>query len=145
MTMRPRGLRPAARRAAGLAVLVCLGLGGCSAAGTAARDDEARAETLAEQLGQHLTEARLPALDTSTAVTLYGTDGGVSCENAGELQHELSLAQFGNNSHHLWRVVMDPELVAYDLAVVETYCPDKLDAFRKVIEGLGTEETIPTP
>ncbi len=86
-----------------------------------------------------------PAVDIATATALYGTDGGVSCENVGELQHELSLSQFGNNSGNLRRVVLDPTLVEYDLVVIETYCPDQVDAFQEVIDELKQEETIPTP
>jgi len=129
----------------GLAVALALGLSACTAAGTASDSDGDQARALAAELNDNLTEAGLPALDTETATALYGTDGGVSCENAGELQHQLSLSQFGNNSTNLRRVVLDPSVVVYDLAVIQTYCPDKLEDFQDVIDKLDTEETIPTP
>ena len=132
-------------RAVGLAAAAGLALSACNAAGTASDPDSAQARELADQLNENLTAAGLPQLDTSTARALYGTDGGVSCENVGELQHQLSLAQFGNNSGNLRRVVLDPSLVAYDLAVIETYCPDELDAFHDELDDLDTDKTVPTP
>ncbi len=143
ITKRPREVRPVVLRSAVLAAAVGLGLSACTAAGSASDSGSDRAQQLAEQLNENLARADLPALDTSTATSLYGTDGGVSCENAGELQHQLSLSQFGNNSGNLRRVVLDPSLVAYDLAVIETYCPDRVDAFRDLIDEIETEETIP--
>ncbi len=142
MTKRPRGVGHAVLRSAVLAVAVGLGLSACSAAGNADSDSD-RARELADQLDENLAAAGLPTLDTETAVTLYGTDGGVSCENAGELQQDLALSQFGNNALHLRRVVLDPSLLDYDLAVLQTYCPDDVDAFQDAVEDLDTEETIP--
>lgn len=142
---RPRAVGPALRRTVGLAVAASLALSACTAAGTASDPDSDQAQQLADQLNERLASAGLPELDTATATALYGTDGGVSCENVGELQHHLSLAQFGNNSGNLRRVVLDPSLIAYDLAVIETYCPDEVDAFHELLDELDTEETIPTP
>lgn len=144
-TNRPHSVRSAMLRPAALALAAGLALSACTAAGSASDPGSDRAEQLADELNDHLAEAGLPTLDTETASTLYGTDGGVSCENVGELQQELSLSQFGNNSGNLRRVVLDPSLVAYDRAVIQTYCPDKLASFQDVIDKLDTEETIPTP
>lgn len=142
---RPSTVRPAVLRAAGLAVAVGVGLSACSAAGSASDSDSNQARELAGQLNDNLAEAGLPALDTSTATTLYGTDGGVSCENSGDLQQQLGLSQFGNNSGNLRRVVMDPSIIAYDRAVIETYCPNELSSFQDLVDELDTAETIQTP
>ncbi|MBC2933737.1 hypothetical protein [Nocardioides sp. zg-1228] len=130
-------------RTAGLAVAAGLGLSACSAAGSASDPDSDRARQLAEQLNVRLSEAGFPTVDASTATALYGTDGGVSCENVGELQQELALSQFGNNALHLRRVVMDPRIIEYDFAVVETYCPDKAGELLDEVEDLETDRTIP--
>ena len=145
ITKLPRANRPAALRMAALTVAVGVGLSACTAAGAGSDSDSDQAKELASTLNENLAAAGLPALDTSTATTLYGTDGGVSCENVGELQQELGLSQFGNNSGNLRRVVLDPSIVAYDLAVIETYCPDKIGDLQDVIDELETEETIQTP
>ncbi|MCD4526761.1 MULTISPECIES: hypothetical protein [unclassified Nocardioides] len=132
-------------RTAALALAAGLALAACSPAGTASDPDSAEAQGLAEQLNANLAELGLPQIGLETAEALYGTDGGVSCENIDELQHQLSLSQFGNNANNLRRVVLDPSLVAYDLAVIATYCPDKADEFKHAFRKLDTEETIPTP
>ena len=137
--------RPAPARLAALALAAGLALSACSASGTASDRDSDRAKELADQLNQNLTAEGLPTIDTETARSLYGTDGGVSCENVGELQQQLSLSDFGTASTHLRRVVLDPSVVAYDMAVVQTYCPDEADELSDELEDLGTEETIPTP
>ena len=143
-TMRSRATRSVPLlRSAGLALALGLAVSACTAAGAGSDSDSDRATELADQLNQNLADAGLPSLDTETATTLYGTDGGVACENVGELQFDLSLAQFGNNSGNLRRVVMDPSLFDFDQAVIETYCPDKIDEFRDVVDDLDTEETIP--
>lgn len=144
-TKHPRANRHRLLQSVALSAAVGVGLCACTPAGTASNPDASEAQELADQLNDNLAAVGLDELDTPTATVLYGTDGGVTCENAGELQHELSLAQFGNNALHLRRVVLDPSLVAYDLAVIETYCPDKADDFEDLVADLDTEETIPNP
>ncbi|WP_182526464.1 hypothetical protein [Nocardioides dongkuii] len=131
--------------AAGLVLAVGLGVTGCSAAGSASDSGSDEARTLAGQLNDRLAASGLPTIDAETAASLYGTDGGVSCENVGELQQQLALSQFGNNANNLRRVVLDPSLVNYDLAVIDTYCPDQLADFEDLVEELDTEDTVPTP
>lgn len=138
-------LRTAGLRAAALVVAAGVALSACTAAGTSSDPDSDEAKELAGQLNEALAEAGLPEVDTATATALYGTDGGVSCENVDELQQQLSLSQFGNNALHLRRVVLDPSIVAYDIAVIETYCPDQADDLKGEFDDLDTETTIPTP
>lgn len=128
-----------------VAVAAGIALSSCSAAGTASDADSDRAKELAQQLNENLADEGLVPIDEETATSLYGTDGGVSCENVGELQQQLSLSQFGNNSGNLRRVVLDPSLVEYDLTVIDTYCPDQADELQDELGDLGTGETIPTP
>lgn len=138
--------RTTARRTMAVTSLVAAGLllSGCSAAGTVSEDDAASstAVELAGQLNESLEQAGLPPVPEGTAVALYGVDGGVSCVNAGELQQTLSLAQFGNGGAIARRLVMDPDVLAYDEAVISTYCPEELDGFTDLVDGLSTESTI---
>ncbi|MBM9461559.1 hypothetical protein JK386_16785 [Nocardioides sp. zg-536] len=133
-----------ARRVAALAVAVGLALSACSATGTADSPDSDRAKQLAKELNDNLRDVDLPTVNEESARALYGTDGGVSCENADELQQQLSLAQFGNNALHLRRVVLDPSVIAYDVAVIKTYCPDRAEDLQKLFDKLDTEETVPS-
>lgn len=146
-TKREGARRLAVLRLAGMALAVGLGVSACASAGSVSEADADKDEAiqLADQLNERLAAEGLPEVDQETARALYGVDGGVSCENAGNLQQELGLFQFGNNSLHWRRVVLDPSLANYDLAVIETYCPDKADDYEEVLEDLDTEETIPTP
>jgi len=126
------------------ALLVGLGLAACTPAGSASGPDDDQAVALADELNANLAVLDQPPVDTEIATALYGTDGGISCENVAGLQQEIGLSQFGNSSLHLRRVVLDPSLVAYDLAVVETYCPEKLGDLADVLRELETAETVPT-
>ncbi|MRJ77508.1 hypothetical protein GEV29_13260 [Aeromicrobium sp. SMF47] len=131
-------------RTAILAAALAAGLSACTPSGTASDPGSARAQRLADELNANLARLELPPVDQETATALYGTDGGVSCENVNELQHELSLSQFGNNSLNLRRVRLDPSIVAYDVAVIATYCPEKAGSLRDVLGELKTDDTIPT-
>ena len=58
------------------------------------------------------------------------------------LQNKLGTAQF--RSYAIGRrVIMDPKILAYEKAVITTYCPDKLAAYESVVSGLKTAPTIP--
>ena len=126
--------------AAALGIVVA----GCSA-GTVPPDTakSAEAQQLATKLQAALAAAGLPQSDVTVLAVLYGTDGSVSCANAGDTTHVDGLVLFGNPSHGR-RVPLDPTVVAYDEAVITTYCPDKLDAFRKTVADQTTPvQTIP--
>ncbi len=130
----------------GLLAAATLGiiLAGCSA-GTVPPDTakSAEAQRLATTLQSALATAGLPQPDVSVLTVLYGTDGSVSCANAGDTTHVDGLALFGSPSHGR-RVPLDPKVVAYDEAVILTYCPDKLPAFQKTVADQTTPvQTIP--
>lgn len=140
-TRRTNGTRVVAGAVLAGAVVV---LSGCAAAGSTPTDEvtSSTSQQLAAELNTALAQAGLPAVPEGTAQTLYGEDGGISCANVGELQQVLALSQFGNNSGNLRRVYLDPRVVAYDGAVISTYCPDALDAFTELVDGLDTQQTI---
>ena len=116
-------------------------LSGCQ--GSPAKDpDSPEALSKAQQLQVKLEEAGLPVPDTETLVKLYGTNGGVACMYAGsDFQTYYNLVHFGNTGRR--PNYLDPSAVAYDLAVIEVYCPEKLDSFMEALEEWDTEELIP--
>ncbi len=118
-------------------------LGGCAAGTTPASEaDSPEAAQLATQLGEKLTAAGLSVPPANILTQLYGVDGGIACTNAGALEHGNGLWLFGSN-HPGRRVIVDPTVLAYDEAVIATYCPDKLPALQTTTQGLQTGVTIP--
>lgn len=128
---------------AALLLIVALLLGGC-AAGTAPASEakSPEAQQLAAQLGEKLTVAGLRVPPTNVLTTLYGADGGLACINAGQPEHNNGLWLFGSVNPGR-RVIVDPKVIAYDEAVIATYCPDKLPAAQAITKGLQTGATIP--
>jgi hypothetical protein len=127
-----------------LAVLLLISavLSGCAASTTSAAEAKSpQAQQLAQQLSTTLTQQGLKVPPAQVLTQLYGTTGGVSCANAGDFEHARGLAHFGNPVGH--RVFADPKVLAYDEAVISTYCPAKLPAFQSYVNGLTTAETIP--
>ncbi|MBK8048244.1 MAG: hypothetical protein IPK16_14660 [Anaerolineales bacterium] len=126
-----------------IVLLAALAFAGCSAGTTPGQEASSpEAQQLAIQLGDTLTAAGLPVPPTQVLTILYGADGGVSCTNVAALQHQAGLTGFGSPSIGR-RVMMDPKVLAYDEAVVATYCPDLLPAYQAYVTGLATATTIP--
>ncbi|MFN2117460.1 MAG: hypothetical protein ACK2T1_07225 [Candidatus Promineifilaceae bacterium] len=126
----------------GTLLLAALFLSGCSGPTSTSERNSPEAQQLAQQLNADLAAAGLPEVPTNTLITLYGADGGLSCINVGNLQHRLSLAEFG--SYPIGRrVFMDPKVLEYQNAVISTYCPDKLTVLEDLVQNLKTADTIP--
>ncbi|MDY6793899.1 MAG: hypothetical protein SWK76_01260 [Actinomycetota bacterium] len=114
---------------------------GCQ--GSPAKDpDSPEALKKATQLQEKLEEAGLPVPDTDTIVKLYGTNGGVACMYSdSDFQIYYNLSHFGNTGRR--PTYIDPDVIAYDRAVIEVYCPENLDAFLEAVEEWDTEEILP--
>ena len=123
------------------ALLMAAVLIGCQA--TPVKDpDSPEALRKAQQLQEKLEAAGLPVPDTDTLTGLYGTNGGVVCTYSGsDFQTYYNLIHFGNTGRR--PTYLDPDVVAYDLAVIEVYCPENLDAYREAIEEWDTEHVLP--
>jgi hypothetical protein len=126
----------------GILVIAAIFLSGCSGPTSPTEGSSQQAQQLAQQLNTALSAAGLPEAPISILTTLYGEDGGLTCTNAGQLQNKLGTAQFGSYAIGR-RVIMDPKILAYEKAVITTYCPDKLAAYESVVSGLKTAPTIP--
>jgi hypothetical protein len=140
MLEKPRPKRLAVQLIAAALILAVM-LSGCQ--GSPAKDpDSPEALSKAQQLQEKLEEAGLPVPDTDTLVKLYGTNGGVACVYSdSDFQTYYNLVHFGNTGRR--PTYLDPSAVAYDLAVIEVYCPEKLDAYREAVEEWDTEQMIP--
>ena len=128
-----------------LAATVCLGLlvAACSPGGTSSEEaDSAQAQQLAQRFASAISDAGYSPPPEGTIKALYGEDGGVSCAQVGGLGQVLGLAGFGNPSFG-GRRILDPQVKAYDEAVVSTYCPDKLEDYQEVLGKTKTEQSIP--
>ena len=117
-------------------------LAGCGGTTPRSESSDPQAQQLAQQLNQALAAAGLPAQPAEIATVLYGVDGGVSCLNVGNREHVAGLSGFGSNAIGR-RGVMDPKVLAYDAAVITTYCPDKLATFQDLTQSLMTAATVP--
>ena len=131
-------------RAQLLTIVAGLFLVAACSAGTNQPDEanSQQAADLAAQLQTKLAAAGLPQPSTKVLTTLYGVDGGISCTNVAGFTQTDGLALFGNPSHSR-RVPLDPSVLAYDVAVISTYCPDQLAALQKAIADQTTpQQTI---
>jgi hypothetical protein len=116
-----------------------------AACGTPVSESEqtsAKAESLAASLQSELEAQSLNVPDAETLTALYGEDGGWSCVVVGDREQTEGLALFGSPTYGRY-AVMDPSVLAYDEAVIKTYCPESLEAFEDATADLTTETTIP--
>lgn len=131
--MRRRG---AAVLLAALLGFVVVGLGACgSEEGTSA--EQAKATELQAKLAAAGIDDEL---ETSTLVSLYGTDGGKVCAIA---EDPAAMEREGLVAHPrfaLRKTEVDPDAVAYAKAVIEVYCPDQLANVEDYIEGLRVDD-----
>lgn len=115
----------------------------CSPGGTSSEEaDSNQAQQLAQQFASAITDAGYSPPPEGTIKALYGEDGGASCAQAGGPGQILGLAGFGNPSYG-GRRILDPQVKAYDEAVISTYCPDKLEDYQEVLGETRTEQSIP--
>lgn len=126
-----------------VALLAVLALGGCAAATVQTEEaNSPEAQQLAQQLSDTLTAMGVTPPATAILAALYGTDGGVSCValQDGGTQAILGLTYNGDTSGRRRASVSD-EVLAFDQAVVQTYCPAQLQTFQDMVTSLGL--TVP--
>ena len=106
-------------------------------------NDEALAK--AQQLSATLSQAGLPApKDPANVAKVFGTDGGAVCasvDNGVALGiAKLNLAVGGE--FYRRAVVSDKRVAAGLLAVVKTYCPDKIPTLQSFFDGQRFETLV---
>ena len=121
-------------------LVLALALGGCTAAATVTQDEanSAEAQQLAQQLNTTLAAEGLSAPPVAILAALYGTDGGASCAalQDGGSQAILGLT-FNGDASGRRRAGVSQEVLAYDQAVIQTYCPAMLTIFQGLVADQG--------
>ena len=104
-----------------------------------------QAEQLAGELTQQIEAAGFTAPDQDILVRTLGDDGGAVCDDpGGALRVAILNDQISNGASFVGRrpVVIDSRLVAGELLILETYCPDELPGFREKFDDLKFDDTI---
>jgi hypothetical protein len=124
-----------------VAVLAVIGL---VAWNTENKNEEAQQK--AEQLSQKFEQAGLPVpKDLDIFIRTLGDDGGAVCDNPGDALGKAALYdQISNGADFVGRrpVIIDRRVVLGELLILQTYCPDKLEDYRNIIDDLKTDNTI---
>jgi hypothetical protein len=105
----------------------------------------AEAQDKAQQLTQALQGAGLRAPDQDILVRSLGNDGGAVCDNPGSALGRAALLDLMvNGASQVGRrpVIVDRRLIQGELLILQTYCPDNLQAFRDKFEDLKFDATI---
>jgi hypothetical protein len=108
------------------------------------QSEEANAK--ATQLTQALQQAGLnvPA-DQDIITRSLGTDGGAVCDNpANALGRALLFDQLVNGASFVGRrpVIADTNVLKGELAILNVYCPEKVQQFRDKTQDLKLDDTL---
>lgn len=127
--------------AAVLVVLLGVGLVTWSA-----EENSPEARAKAQQLTQRLRAAGLPVPVSQKRITrTLGTDGGAVCANPASTLGKATLNDIiMNGADFVGRrpVIIDRRALLGQLLIMQTYCPDKLEAYRDAIDALKLDSTI---
>jgi amino acid transporter len=104
------------------------------------------AKQKAQELTQKFQQAGLPVPEDLTTITRsLGTDGGAVCDNpANALGKAILNDQLTNGADFVGRrpVRIDRRIVLGEALILQTYCPDKLQAYQNKINDLKYADTI---
>jgi hypothetical protein len=120
-----------------LVVFVLLALGGLLAYHSA--QSNAEAEQKADQFRAELVAHDLRAPSKEQVVRVLGDDGGALCDDPGSaLKKGILYGQLTNGAGGPGQrpVIVDNKVVQGQLLAVKTYCPDELQQFTEVVDGL---------
>jgi hypothetical protein len=100
----------------------------------------------AEQLQQKLKAAGVEDYpNTDELVTVLGTDGGAVCEDTGKsLTEALLKQQLSNGAGGPGQRPVDvaKETLQGQAAIIEVYCPQKLDKWNDFLNGLKFDDVV---
>lgn len=126
------------------AVLVALAVVGLITYNAGKNDPEAKQK--AQELTQKFETAGLPVPeDIETITRSLGTDGGAVCDNpANALGKAVLNDQLTNGADFVGRrpVRVDRRILVGEALILQTYCPDKLEAYQDKLADLKTADTI---
>ncbi|MFF3612579.1 hypothetical protein [Streptomyces sp. NPDC002580] len=103
------------------------------------------AATKANQLADAAEEAGFRRPNTAVIESALGTDGGVVCENpASALKSALWKINVSNGAAFVGQrpVIGDGRTLRAEAAILEIYCPEKLDDFKGRIDDLKLDDTV---
>jgi amino acid transporter len=104
------------------------------------------AQAKAQELTQKYEQAGLPVpADIESITRSLGTDGGAVCDNpANALGKAIQNDLLANGADFVGRrpVRVDRRILLGEALILQTYCPEKLDAYQQRIDDLRTAKTI---
>ena len=111
-----------------------------------AGSNSSSAKDKASELVANLDQAGLETkgLDQDTLARVYGTDGGISCEidrDSAVRVINLFNSRVGGEAGNGRAGSVDPRAVKYERAVLQTYCPERVDAFDDIVSDLRLRRT----
>jgi hypothetical protein len=111
-----------------------------------AKQNTQEAQDKAAQLTAAFQQAGLPVpADQSQIVDVLGSDGGAVCDNPADTLGKATLNAVlvnGASFVGLRPVIVDRRVLLGELLILQTYCPEKLQAYKDKIEDLKTDNTI---
>jgi hypothetical protein len=110
--------------------------------------DSREAQRKAQELTQKFEDAglRVPQ-DQDILTRSLGTDGGAVCENPLNALGKANLLNtMVNGASFVGQrpVIVDRSTLQGELLILETYCPDKLQAYKDKIEQFKTDNVLKT-
>jgi hypothetical protein len=109
---------------------------------SAARETK-RATEKAAELNAQLQKAGARTPDTDQIVRVLGDDGGATCDNPNKALSRatlLSLLTNGATGPGIRPVVADSRVFKGQLLIMQVYCPNELEAFKKYVDDLKTAD-----
>ncbi len=106
----------------------------------------ADAQSKAAELVAALEDQGLQSLDEETVARVYGTTGGRACTMTDTEQLDLAVLNAQKTGEVNQRPgQVDPRFADYQRAMIETYCPSRLEAFDEFVDGLRLRELREAP
>jgi type II secretory pathway pseudopilin PulG len=116
-------------------------------AGYQDRQDQREAEQKAATLHAAFAEIGITAFDEETIARVLGSDGGGFCTDPAALVDATANLGSTNGAAGpgMRPSVLDERRLAGDRLVIETYCPDQLEAFDDYVDSLRLDDTTTQP
>ena len=118
-------------------IFLLMALAGVAIHHTNEKSDEALEK--AAQLSTELAAAGIRVPSTDQIYRVLGHDGGAVCANTGQsLAKALLYGRLTNGAAGPGQrpIIADSKVVQAGVLIVKVYCPEKLDEFTEVVDGL---------
>lgn len=128
-----------------VAAIIGIGLTIWGVATYGAAKETERAAQKADELTAKYTAAGLTPPNRNIIIRTLGDDGGNICENpASALGVAILNDHLTNGGSHVGRrpVISDVTSFQGERLILETYCPDEVEDFKKAVEEFRTDNTV---